>query len=187
MFGFFKKKASKAAVSDDPLVAFDSVLESMERQGQELRKSAATLLTLKTQFARDEARYQQQLKDLEGRISEAADLGDAKAETVLRNDRVATQHRLEETLKARARADEDASLLTFAVQEHMSRLESLKEERLSAQARLSAGLVVSEALQSRVDEVERVLKLDRARDEIERAHALADIYREDVEKKKPQR
>ena len=82
---------------------------------------------------------------------------------------------------------EDASLLTFAVQEHMSRLESLKEERLSAQARLSAGLVVSEALQSRVDEVERVLKLDRARDEIERAHALADIYREDVEKKKPQR
>lgn len=184
MFGFFKKKAPPPKVSDDPLAAFDAVLESMERQGQELRKSAATLLSLKTQLGRDEARYQQQLRDLEARIAEAAELGDAKAEQVLRRDVLATQHRLEETLKARAQADEDAGLLSWAVQEHVTRLEALKDERQSAQARLSAGVVVSEALKARVDEVERVLKLDRARDEIERAHALADIYREDAARKR---
>jgi phage shock protein A len=183
VFGFFKKKSAKAVASDDPIAAFDGVLESMERQGQELRKSAATLLTLKTQFMRDEQRYQTQLQELEGRISEAGELGDARAETVLRRDHRATQLRLEETLKARARADEDASLLTFAVQEHMSRLEALKTEKVSAQARLSAGLVVSESLKAQVEEVDRVLKLDRARDEIERAHALADVYREDAAKK----
>ena len=182
MFGFFKKKATKS-VSDDPIAAFDAVLESMERQGQELRKSAATLLTLKTQFIRDEQRYQSVSKELEGRIAEAGELGDAKAETVLRHDLRATQLRLEETLKARARADEDASLLTFAVQEHMGRLEALKTEKRSAQARLSAGLVVSDSLKAQVEEVDRVLKLDKARDEIERAHALADVYREDHAKK----
>jgi phage shock protein A len=183
VFGLFKKKPQKAMASDGPLAAFDGVLESMERQGQELRKSAATLLTLRAQFTRDEQRYQLQLKALEGRLAEAIDLGDARAETVLRNDARATQLRLEETLKARARADEDASLLTGAVHEHMSRLEELKTERLSAQARLSAGLVVSESLKAQVEEVDRVLKLDRARDEIERAHALADVYREEAAKK----
>lgn len=183
MFGFFKKKP-QAPVVDDPLAAFDAVLESMERQGQELRKSAATLLALKTQLMRDEGRYRDQLKDLAQRIHEAGELGDARAEQVLRRDETATQLRLEETLKARAQADEDAGLLSWAVQEHVSRVEALKQERQSAQARLSAGVVVSEALKARVDEVERVLKLDRARDEIERAHALADIYREDAAKKR---
>lgn len=182
MFGFFKKRAQRPS-QRDPIAAFDDVVESMERQGQELRKSAATLLTLKTQFLRDEARYQAQLEELERRLDEAARLGDAKAETVLRNDRRATQLRLEETLQARARADDDASLLTAAVQEHLTRLEALKAERQSAQARLSAGLVVSESLKAQVEEVDRVLKLDRARDEIERAHALADVYREDAKKK----
>lgn len=183
MFGFFKKKAPSRAV-EDPLASFDAVLESMERQGQELRKSAATLLALKTQLMRDEARYRDQLKDLAQRVLEAGELGDAKAEQVLRRDEVATQHRLDETLRARAQADEDAGLLSWAVQEHVSRVEALKAERQSAQARLSAGVVVSEALKARVDEVERVLKLDKARDEIERAHALADIYREEAAKKR---
>lgn len=181
-FSFFKKKAQPKPV--DPLEAYDGVLASMERQGQELRKSAATLLTLKAQFARDEARYQQQLGELGRRIEEAGELGDAKAETVLRRDLLATQRRLEETLKARAQADEDASLLTHAVTEHMKRLEDLRAERQSAQARLSAGVVVSDALRQQVEEVDRVLKLDKARDEIERAQALADIYREEAAKKK---
>lgn len=183
MFGFFKKKQPPKAESH-PLESFDAVLASMERQGQELRRSAATLLALKAQFARDEERYRKQLTELGQRIEETGTLGDAKAEAVLRKDRTAMQLRLDETLKAKAQADEDAALLTRAVTEHMSRLEALRAERQSAQARLSAGVVVSEALQQQVEEVDRVLKLDKARDEIERAQALADIYREEASKKK---
>jgi phage shock protein A len=182
-FGFFKKRQS-AKGKPNPLESFDAVLTSMERQGQELRRSAATLLALKAQFARDEERYHKQLAELGRRIAEAGELGDARAETVLRNDRTAMQLRLDETLKARAQADEDAGLLTHAVTEHMKRLDELRAERQSAEARLSAGVVVSEALQQQVEEVDRVLKLDKARDEIERAQALADIYREDAAKKK---
>lgn len=184
MFGFFKKKEKGPARPTDPLEAFDAVVESMERQGEELRRSAATLLALKAQFARDEAKYLAQQKQLDARVVEAASLGDAKAETVLRRDRLETQRRLDETLKARAQAVEDAELLSEAAREHASKLAELKDERQRAKARLSAGLVVSEALQAQVQEVDRVLKLDRARDEIERAHALADIYREDAAKKR---
>lgn len=181
MFGFLKRK--KKVVAEDPLSAFDAMVESMERQGAELRKSAATLLTLKARFARDEDRYRAQLPELSRRIDEAAELGDAKAEEVLRRDRLATEHRLEETLKARALAEEDARLLAEAARRHVERLEALKQERVSAQARLSAGLVVSDALKAQVAEVDRVLALDAARDEVERAHALADIYREDATKR----
>ena len=52
VFGFFKKKDKAAAKPVDPLEAFDAVVESMERQGEELRRSAATLLALKAQFDR---------------------------------------------------------------------------------------------------------------------------------------
>ncbi|MDX2013901.1 MAG: hypothetical protein SFW67_27135 [Myxococcaceae bacterium] len=184
VFGFFKKKDKAPPRPVDPLEAFDAVVDSMERQGEELRRSAATLLALKAQFARDEAKYVAQQKELDARIVEAASLGDAKAETVLRRDQLETQRRLDETLKARAQADEDAALLSEAARDHAGKLAELKDERQRAKARLSAGLVVSEALQAKVEEVDRVLKLDRARDEIERAHALADIYREDAAKKR---
>jgi phage shock protein A len=184
VFGFFKKKAKVPVAPADPLEAFDAVVQSMERQGEELRRSAATLLALKAQFARDEVKYRAQQKELEARIEEAGQLGDAKAESVLRRDQLETTRRLDETLDARAQADEDAALLSDAARAHADRLAELKDERQRARARLSAGLVVSEALQAQVEEVDRVLKLDRARDEIERAHALADIYREDAAKKK---
>ena len=80
MFGFFKKKAKVPVAPADPLEAFDAVVQSMERQGEELRRSAATLLALKAQFARDEVKYRAQQKELEARIEEAGQLGEAKAE-----------------------------------------------------------------------------------------------------------
>ncbi|MCA2980951.1 MAG: hypothetical protein INH41_13720 [Myxococcaceae bacterium] len=184
MFGFFKKREKRPAGPTDPLEAFDAVVASMERQGEALRRSAATLLSLKAQFARDEAKYAAQRQALEARLSEAAALGDARAEQVLRRDEFETRRRLDETVKARAQADEDAALLSEAARGHAEQLAQLKDERQRARARLSAGVVVSEALKSHVEEVARVLELDRARDEIERAHALADIYREDAAKKR---
>ena len=43
MFGFLKKKPA-ALKSTDPLAVFDAVIGSLDRQGAEVRKSAATLL-----------------------------------------------------------------------------------------------------------------------------------------------
>ncbi len=184
MFGFFKKKP-KRPEPDGPLAAFDAVLESVERQGHEVRKSAATLLAVLSQLKGDEQRYQAQLKALESRVAEAAEAGEAQVETVLRNDVLDVTTRLEATRKAMAAAEQDAALLRQAAEEQGRRLAELKVERVSAQARLSAGLVISEALQQQVEQIDRVLKLDRARDEIEKAHALADIYREEASQKKP--
>jgi hypothetical protein len=43
---------------------------------------------------------------------------------------------------------------------------------------------VSTALRQQVEQFDRVLALDAARDEVERARALADVYRDDADKKR---
>lgn len=182
MFGFFRKK-KPPPVEKSPLEAYDAVLESMERQGRELRKSAATLLGLRSTLLRDEARYREEDAELNRRIEAARSL-DAKTEETLRADLEGVRRKLFETQAAHAKVDADVALLTEAAQEHAKQLAELQLERQRAQVRFSAGVVVNEALRAQVAQIDRVLLLDRARDEVERAHALADIYREDQAGKK---
>jgi hypothetical protein len=89
---------------------------------------------------------------------------------------------LEKTREALANAETNATLLLEVAESLGREVAELKAERQSARARLSAGVEVTEALRTRAAEFERVMKLDAARDEIERAQALADLYREDAAK-----
>jgi phage shock protein A len=174
---FWKKKEDKKPT--DPLAAFDQLIEDLERQGAEVRKSAATLLALKGDLGRGVERYTRRLEEIASRQGVAQSRGDAKAVAVLERDRAQAQTLLESTRESLDRAEQDSKLLLEAANDLGARVTELRMERESAHARLAAGGLVSSALRERVERFEKVLAVDAARDEVERAHALADIYREE--------
>jgi transposase-like protein len=102
------------------------------------------------------------------------------AEKTLRRDLLEAKRLLERTNEAHAQAETDARLLMETAESLGRQLAELQEERQSARARLSAGLMVSDALKQQVAGFDRLMKLDAARDEVEKAHALAELYREDA-------
>lgn len=186
MFDFLRrKKPPPPAGAPDPLLAFDEALASLERQASAVRKAAATLLTLRAGLQRDRERALQQLQDLARRLETAHQRADALAERTLVRDEGEARSRLAATEAALAHADGNARLLLSAGEELGRQRAALEEERVSARARLSTGLVVSEALRSRAAEFDRLMRLDAARDEVERAQALAELYREDLEAAQP--
>ena len=173
---FGKKKEPPKPV--DPLEAFDAMITALERQGVEVRKSAATLLALKGELARDREKFQKRLASIDERRVKAAN--EPRVLRTLEGDHGETQRMLARTDEALAQAESDAKLLLETAERLKSELLELREERQSAKARLSAGVMVSEALKARVASFDKVMKLDAARDEVERAHALADLYRDEV-------
>lgn len=179
MFGFFKKKPTPPKPAD-PLAVFDAVIASLERQGAEVRKSAATLLALRAELARDELKYEQRVVTTQEKLERA--LGEPKIEKTLRRDLLEARQLLDRTREALAQAETNAKLLMEAAEDLSKQLAELNEERQSARARLSAGVMVSDALKDQVANFDRVMKLDKARDEVEKAHALAELYREDAGK-----
>ena len=179
MFGLFRKK-SAVSKPTDPLAVFDAVITSLDRQGAEVRKSAATLLALRAELVRDETKYENRVTNTKEKLDRA--LGEPKIEKTLRRDLHEAQQLLERTKEAHAQAEANAKLLMDAAEDLSRQLAELHEERQSARARLSAGVMVSEALKTQVANFDRVMKLDRARDEVEKAHALAELYREDAGK-----
>lgn len=178
IFGFFRKK-KKAQTPADPLAAFDQLIEDLERQGAEVRKSAATLLALKGELTRSVDRYTRRMAELAERYQVAESRADIKAMQVLHRDQQQTENLLKSTREALERAEKDSRLLLEAANEVGSRVTELRTERQSASARLVAGSLVSGAMREQVERIEKVLAVDAARDEIERAHQLAEIYREE--------
>lgn len=182
LFDWLRKKKSEKKPEKkpvDPLAAFDQLIEDLERQGAEIRKSAATLLALKGDLARSEERYARRLEDFAKRRAQAEAQGDSKIAATLDRDRVQTESLLSTTRESLNRAEQDAKLLLEAAADLGNRVAELRTERESASARLAVGGLVSGALREQVERFEKVLAVDAARDEIERAHALADIYREE--------
>ncbi|RKH18411.1 hypothetical protein D7X74_09720 [Corallococcus sp. CA047B] len=178
MFGFLKRKKTPPAPVD-PLATFDRLIEDLERQAAEVRKSAATLLALKGELARGVTRYTARLGDIAGRCQTAHERGDAKGVGVLERDRVQTERLLESTRESLRRAERDAELLLSAAGDLGERVADLRIERESASARMAVGGVITDTLREQVERFDRVLALEAARDEVEKAHALADIYREE--------
>ncbi len=188
MFGFGKKgKGTKEAQASAPasapgqeaLAAYDRFLEDLERQGAQIRKSAATLVALRSELRRDDDRYGRVIQDLDQRLVLARNRKDVPAEAVLRRDRREAEAAQTSTREALARAEEDATALLAAGADLSKRIAELKRERASARARLAVGHAVTNALRERYERFEQVMALEAARDEVEKAQALAQIYRED--------
>lgn len=178
--GFFRKKPPPKK-DVDPLEAFDAMIASLERQGAEVRKSAATLLALRGELSREREKLQKRLGGIDERRQRAK--GDATVERTLDRDEADAKRALEKADESMSGAERDGKLLMETAASIATQLTELKEERLSARTRLSAGLMVSDALKARVANFDKVMKLDAARDEVERAHALAELYREEAETK----
>jgi phage shock protein A len=178
-FGLWKRKKEPSRPVD-PLAALDQLIENLDRQAAQVRKSAATLLALKGDLSRGVERYTRRLEDIASRRVTAEGKGDARAAAVLKKDREHAEALLASTRESLERADTDAKLLLEAAGELGDRLEELRRERESASARLTVGGIVTDAMRERVARFEQALVVDAARDEVERAHALADIYREEL-------
>jgi phage shock protein A len=186
-FDWLRKKTQKQRSRGvDPLAAFDQLIEDLERQGAEVRKSAATLLALKGELSRTQERYARRLEEFARRKALADTQGDTKISQTLERDRLEAVALLNTTRESLQRAEQDGRLLLEAGADLGRRAAELRAERESASARLAVGGLVSTALREQVERFEKVLAVDAARDEIERAHALADIYREErAEAEKP--
>jgi hypothetical protein len=83
--------------------------------------------------------------------------------------------------RQRAQIDEDAASLAQMVEKIESEAEALRRERVTASARLAAARAVSQLEGG--ERIDQMIALDRARDEVERAHALAQLCREDLGRK----
>lgn len=183
-FSLFRKKKKAPAPPKDPIAAYDGFIEELERQGAQVRRSAATLLALRSELARARERNARRLEDILARQQVAQQRTDAKALATLTRDAQQAEKLLDSSKEALARAEVDAQLLLEGAQELSDEVVELKAERSQARARLAAGQLVTDTLKVRTARIEKVLALDAARDEVERAHALADIYREDQQRKK---
>src|SRR4051812_8964605 len=98
LFDFFKRKVPAAPA--DPLKAYDGMIESIERQAAQVRRSAATLLALKGELTRDHERYGRRMQEADGRVNEAGQRGDARAERALKRDYDEAKELFEQTQKA---------------------------------------------------------------------------------------
>jgi phage shock protein A len=177
-FRFWRRKKPEPK-PDNPLATYDKLIEDLDRQGAQVRRSAATLLALRGDLRRDRDRGTRRAEEARTRALEASRKGDAAAERVLRRDAEDSSREAAAAEEALGQAEADAELLLEAAQELSARVSELRTERASARTRLTAGHAVSQVLRDRHEKFEHVLALDAARDEVERAHQLAQIYREE--------
>lgn len=190
MFGFGKKKkkgGGDAKPPTDPMALYDELLLALEQRGEQTRRSAATLLVAKSEISDLVDKCREQHAGLRARLARARELGDARAAEVLTADVERARVTLNEAEAQLGTHVDDVELLTSGARELAARLSSLRAERAIARVKLAAGGAVVEALQHEIDEFTRALKLDRARDEVEKARALADVYREEARGKKRSR
>lgn len=161
----------------DPLATYDRLIESVEAEAAAVRRAAATLLALQGEQRRGMERARAQAEQLLARAQETERQGDLEAASQLRVD--ARQVRKAPEAAALQRVEEDAALLVSRARELQERLGALRAEREDAALRLRAGAAVREALQQESERFEQRIALEAARDEVERAHALAELYREE--------
>jgi len=183
VFGFGRKKKErdkKAAEPANPLATYDQVLASLERQAAQVRKSAATLLAARGELKREYEKLESRAESARERLADALGQDNDRAARTLERDAQTAERQLDLVRESLAKAEGDAQLLVEAAEGLGAKVSELKEERQAAKLRMTAGLAVSEALKAEVAELDRVMKLDAARDEVERAHALAQVYKDDA-------
>src|SRR5579871_3164466 len=152
---FWRRGKKEQAPAESPLVAYDRLVEDLERQGAAVRKSAATLLALRGDLERDRDRNRRRMEDIQRRADVAASKGDAAAERVFRRDEHQSAKLLEAAEEALQQAEADAALLIEAAEELSERLAELNAERSGARARLAAGRVVTQVMKERYPRFEQ--------------------------------
>jgi phage shock protein A len=178
-FRWFRRRPAPAP---DPIAAYDDLVSDLAGEAAELRRAAATLLTVRARLGRELSGMEQVGRTLRDRADRARAGGDVRAAELLSADALREDGRAGGLRQELARTDSDVEQLEEAARRVADQVDRLRQERELAAARLTAGTALaSEALRSRADRVRRLVAVDAARDEVERAHALAEVWREDGE------
>jgi phage shock protein A len=195
-FRWFRRREPPAP---DPIAAYDDLVSDLESEAAELRRAAATLLTARARLGRELEQAQKAAQQLRTRAAQAAVAGgswssrprpanevrverraDAAAAEVLLRDAERLDRQAEGLRETLAQTDVDVDQLKEAAVRVTSQVEQLRNERELARARFTAGTALAaEAMRSRADRVRRLVAVDAARDEVERAHALAEVWRDE--------
>jgi len=187
LMGWIRERFAKPKVAgDDPVKAYDRRLDTLTARAAELRRSAATLLAARGEI--DRALKAAQAAEEQARTRLAQALGRPAVAKVLESDLKLAQDRQKPLADERERIDAEAKNLAETVSKVEAEAESLRREREAVMARLAASRSVAEA-SSKVlsDSFSEMTALEKAREEVERAHALADLAREDLKAAKKRR
>jgi hypothetical protein len=179
VFWPFRRKRAPPPQEEGPLAAYDRAVAELERQSAQVRRSAATLLSLKGELSRQLEEAERQERAVAEKLAIARQRRDSRAESVLTEDHGTARTRAAQARQLSASASEDAQVLTEAAKELGRELQSLLAEREEARLRLAAGHALVGALKERHLGIRQTLALDAARDEVELAHQLARVYLED--------
>ena len=177
--GFFDRFRRKPKTLD-PIAAYEARIDALAQRAQLVRKSAATLLALRNDLERRIEELEAKERDARARADGARLAGDAEAAQILEKDAGRLARDKEPLLENRARVATDAQDLADAATALNAEREALTRERDSAKLALAAGQAVLETRPALTERFNEVARLDAARDEVERAHALAEIHREDA-------
>jgi phage shock protein A len=166
----------------DPIAAYDDLVSDLDAEAAELRRAAATLLTVRARLEREQTHGETTARTLRDRAEQAHSRGDAHAVEVLTADVQRLRRQGDGLAESLARTEADVTALKEAASRVAEQVERLKAERDLAAARFTASsTLAAEAQRSRADRVRRLVAVDAARDEVERAHALAEVWREDAD------
>jgi len=178
-FRWFRRRPAPAP---DPIAAYDDLVSDLAGEAAELRRAAATLLTVRSRLGRELSGMEQVARVLRDRLDRARSAGDGRAAEVLDADARREDRRAEGIREELSRTETDVAQLEEAAARVARQVDRLRSERDLAAARLTAGTALAaEAQRARADRVRRLVAVDAARDEVERAHALAEVWREDRE------
>jgi len=176
-FRWFRRRPAPAP---DPIAAYDDLVSDLGGEAAELRRAAATLLTVRSRLGRELSGREQVGRTLRDRADRARAVGDSRSADVLAADAAREDTQATALREELVRTDSDVAQLEEAARRVAGQVDRLRSERELAAARLTAGTALaSEAMRSRADRIRRLVAVDAARDEVERAHALAEVWRED--------
>ncbi|MBS2030179.1 MAG: hypothetical protein JST54_19910 [Deltaproteobacteria bacterium] len=181
LFDWFRRKPKQPT---DPLAAYDARIDALAQRAQLLRRSAATLLAVRRDLDRRGAELEAREETALKRSRDARAGGDEAAADVLAEDAKRSARDREPLQEQREKVARDAADLAEAVKAVEAESEELQRERDGAKVALAAGHAVLSARPALTDHFDESLKLEAARDEVEKAHALAEIYREDALRKR---
>jgi len=180
-FRWFRKRRPPPP-PPDPIAAYDDLVSDLDAEAAELRRAAATLLTVRARLERELSQGEATARALQGRADHARSRGDTTSVGVLTADVHRLERQADGLRESLARTEADVSALKEAAGRVAEQVERLKAERDLAAARFTASTALAaEAQRSRADRIRRLVAVDAARDEVERAHALAEVWREDGE------
>src|SRR5262249_45840343 len=127
----------------DPIAAYDDLVSDLSSEAAELRRAAATLITVRARLGRELSDMERGGAALRDRTDRARAAGDARTAEVLAADARREDGRADGLREALARMETDVEQLEEAARRVAGQVDRLRSERDLASARLTAGTALA--------------------------------------------